>query len=237
MYKLFEIIFLFQFSFIKSMINLNEIYPKHIINLNIIKIIHKTNNSEDKPLCVFGVLENKYGLKIEEEILKWLLADYNVYIVYQKYPGKLFEYPALRFAQWIIKKKNETFLLYLHSKGAAHPNRSENIQMIVRKLWKHEYSGDNKNKYINAILTNKTDVATMFSYRKKTTWFNGFFVSQRAFDLVGKIKIKKRIYYEMMFWKTKARVLGILDNKVKNSHAIARKYFRLFQLNNRKIDL
>ena len=237
MYKLFEIIFLFQFSFIKSMINLNEIYPKHIINLNIIKIIHKTNNSEDKPLCVFGVLENKYGLKIEEEILKWLLADYNVYIVYQKYPGKLFEYPALRFAQWIIKKKNETFLLYLHSKGAAHPNRSENIQMIVRKLWKHEYSGDNKNKYINAILTNKTDVATMFSYRKKTTWFNGFFVSQKAFDLIGKVKIKKRMYYERMFGKTKARVLGILNNKVRNSHAAARRFFRLFQKKNKNTDL
>ena len=117
MYKLFGIIFFFQFSFIKSMINLNEIYPKRIINLNIIKIIHKTNNSEDKPLCVFGVLENNYGLKIEEEILKWLLPDYNVYIVYQKYPGKLFEYPALRFAQWLIKKKMILFYYIFILKG------------------------------------------------------------------------------------------------------------------------
>ena len=207
------------------------------MSLNSIKIVHKTNNSEDKPLCIFGVLENNNGLKIEEEMLKWLIPEYNVYIVYQKKPGKFFEYPALRFAQWIIKKKNKTFLLYLHSKGASHPNRSKNIQMIVRKLWKHEYSGDNKNKYINAILTNKTDVATMFSYRRKKTWFNGFFVSQKAFDLIGKVKIKKRMYYEIMFGKTKARVLGILNNKVKNSHAAARKFFRLFQLNNKNTDL
>ena len=225
MYKLFIMIFLFINSFINSMLDLNEIYPKHVINLNIIKIIHKTNNSDNKPLCVFGVLENDNGLNIEKEMLKWLIPEYNVYIVYQKYPGKLFEYPALRFAQWIIKKKNETFLLYIHSKGASHPHRSKNIQIIVRNLWKHEYSGDNKNKYINAILANKTDVATMFSYRRKKTWFNGFFVSQRAFDLIGKVKIKKRMYYEIMFGKSKARVLGILSNKVKNSHAAAKKFF------------
>ena len=235
MYKLYIIIFLF--PFIKSIFNLNEIYPKNVINLNTIKIIHKTNNSEDKPLCVFGVLENNNGLKIEEEMLKWLIPEYNVYIVYQKYPGKLFEYPALRFTQWIIKKKNESFSLYLHSKGASHPNRSKNIQMIVRELWKHEFSGDNKKKYIDAILNNKTDVATLFSYKRKKTWFNGFFVSQRAFDLIGKVKIKKRMYYEIMFGKTKARVLGILNNKVKNSHAAARKFYRLFQLDKKKTDL
>ena len=39
---------------------------------------------------------------------EWLLPEYNVYTVYQKYPGKLFEYPALRFAQWLLKKKKTT---------------------------------------------------------------------------------------------------------------------------------
>jgi len=38
-------------------------------------------------------------LKIEKELLKWFTPEYNVYIVYQKNPGKLFEYPALKFAQ------------------------------------------------------------------------------------------------------------------------------------------
>lgn len=235
MYKLYLILFLF--PFIKSIFNLNEIYPKNVVNLNTIKIIHKTNNSEDKPLCVFGVLENNNGKKIEEEMLKWLIPEYNVYIVYQKDPGKLNEYPALRFTQWIIKKKNKIFSLYVHSKGAAHPHRSKNIQMIVRKLWKHEFSGKNKNKYINAILNNKTDVATMFSYGRKKTWFNGFFVSQRAFDIIGQVKIRKRMYYEIMFGKTKTRVLGILNNKVMNSHAVARKFYRKFKLDNKKSDL
>ena len=80
-------------------------FSLNIINLNTIKIIHKTKKSKYKPLCVFGVLENNNGLQIEKEMLKWLILNYNLYIVYQKNPGKLYEYPALRFAQWLIKKK------------------------------------------------------------------------------------------------------------------------------------
>ena len=231
------IIILFIFPFIQSTFNLNEIYPKKIINLNTIKIIHKTKKSEYKPLCVFGVLENNNGLQIEKEMLKWLIPNYNLYIVYQKNPGKLYEYPALRFAQWLIKKKNKNYLLYIHSKGASHPNRDKNIQIIVRKLQEYEFSGNNKNKYINSILTNKTDVATLFSYGRKKTWFNGFFISKRAFDIIGKIKKKKRMYYERMFVNTKTRVLGILNNKVINSHAFARKFYNKFKLGNKKSDL
>ena len=44
------IIILFIFPFIQSTFNLNEIYPKNIINLNTIKIIHKTKKSEYKSL-------------------------------------------------------------------------------------------------------------------------------------------------------------------------------------------
>ena len=60
---LYLIIILFIFPFIKSVFNLNEIYPKNIINLNTIKIIHK-KKSEYKPLCVFGVLENNNGVTV-----------------------------------------------------------------------------------------------------------------------------------------------------------------------------
>ena len=45
-------------------------------------------------------------------MLKWLIPNYNIYNVYQKYPGKLFEYPALNFTQYLIKKNksNSTFI-------------------------------------------------------------------------------------------------------------------------------
>jgi hypothetical protein len=168
------IIILFIFPFIQSTFNFNEIYPKNIINLNTIKIIHKTKKSEYKPLCVFGVLENNNGLQIEKEMLKWLIPNYNLYIVYQKNPGKLYEYPALRFAQWLIKKKNKNYLLYIHSKGASHPNRDKNIQIIVRKLWEHEFSGNNKNKYINSNYPIKQILQLYFLMEEKKHGSMGF---------------------------------------------------------------
>jgi hypothetical protein len=38
-------------------------------------------------------------------MLEWLLPEYDVYCVYQKYPGILYEYPAIRFAKYIINNK------------------------------------------------------------------------------------------------------------------------------------
>ena len=77
------IIILFIFPFIQLTFNLNEIYPKNIINLNTIKIIHKTKKSEYKPLCVFGVLENNNGLQIEKEMINGLFLTI-IYILYIK---------------------------------------------------------------------------------------------------------------------------------------------------------
>jgi len=227
------------FFFIKCEFNLFDIYPKNIAHSNIIKISHKTKYSSNKILCIFGVLENSYGKKIEEEMLKWLIPYYNIYIVYQKYPGKLFEYPALKFAQYIIKKKNQTFLLYVHSKGAFYPYR-DNIQKIVRELWKFEFSGNNIKKYITPIINNQTDVTTMFASKNKTTWFNGFYISYRAFDIIGNLdkKLNKSRYeFETLFHKTKARVLGILENNVYNAHPVARKYYEKIKSKNKIDDL
>ena len=93
--------------------DLLKIYPKEILINDTIKIIHQNNeNIKNKILCVFGVLENEKGLAIEKEMNKWLLPEYNVYTVYQKYPGKLFEYPALRFAQWLLEKKKKMIFYY-----------------------------------------------------------------------------------------------------------------------------
>jgi len=228
----------FYIYYINCEFNLYEIYPKKIVNLQTIKIIHKTINSSNKTLCVFGVLNNNMGKIIEEEMLKWLIPNYNVYIVYQKYPGKLYEYPALKFAQYLINKINQTLLLYVHSKGAFYPKR-RNIQKVVRLLWKYEFSGDNKKKYIFPILNNQTDVSTMFTGSFKTTWFNGFYVSQRALNIIRNLdrklkKRKKRHKYETLFRGTKVRVLGIIKNNVnKKVHFYARKYFKKIYSNNK----
>jgi hypothetical protein len=232
-------IYFYFFIFIYCEFNLFDIYPKNIVESNTITIIHKTKNSIDKILCVFGVLENNNGKKIEEEMLNWLIPNYNIYIVYQKYPGKLFEYPALKFAQYLIKKTNQTLLLYIHSKGAFYPNR-DNIQSVVRELWKYEFSGYNIKKYITPIINNQADVTTIFASRNQTTWFNGFYISDRAFNIIGNLDkklIKSRHIFETLFLGTKARVLGIIENNVEKPHPVARKYFEKIKLKNNFNDL
>ena len=191
--------------------NLSEIFPEEIYKTNSIRIVHKTkNNNNNKVLCVFGVLESDLGFKIEIEMLEWLIIDYDVYCVYQDYPGKYFEYPALRFAQWIIKKKNRDICLYIHTKGAINIHKSH----IIRNCWKNEYSGINKFKYINPIKNNITDVTSITSSKERILWFNGFFINKKAFETIGEIKfLNRRHYYEGLFMKYKQiRTLGILKN-------------------------
>ena len=83
---------------------------------NTIKIKHKSSiNMNNKISCIFGVLVNGNGLQIEKSMLDWLLPEYDVYCIYQKYPGILFEYPALRFAQWLslnFKKQINFFKIF-----------------------------------------------------------------------------------------------------------------------------
>lgn len=115
--------------------NFTNIYQYNYSTIKIKRYISKKTN----PLiCVFGVLVNDYGLKIEEEISQWLFEEYEVYKIYQKYPGILYEYPALRFAQWLTENKNISFLLYLHTKGATHTNLKDG-DLYIRKFWKKEF--------------------------------------------------------------------------------------------------
>jgi hypothetical protein len=88
----------------------------------------------------------------------------------------LFEYPALRFAQWISEQK-EVKVLYLHTKGAA--NQTE-LQKRVRTLWKHEFTG----KRLSLYLDDDADVVCPFLGQSKETWYNSMFISRTAFSKV-----------------------------------------------------
>ena len=199
--------------------DLLKIYPKEILINDTIKIIHQNNeNIKNKILCVFGVLENEKGLAIEKEMNKWLLPEYNVYTVYQKYPGKLFEYPALRFAQWLLEKKKDDFLLYIHTKGAFYSTKR---QKGIRECWKNEYTGKRKFEYIIPLKKKKADVTCILTGKKGGTWFNSFFISKKGFKILGKIKpMKNRYFFERMFEKhSEAKVIGILKSNVSTSRA------------------
>ena len=158
-------------SIIGDNFNLSLIYHDSLNNT--IKIKHLTKNTTNKIICIFGVLANLKGILIEKEMLDWLLPEYDIYCVYQKYPGKLYEYPYFRFAQWLLQTLNETILLYVHTKGAFN---SYQQQIDIRTLWMNEFRNPRNKIYIQPILKNKTDITVPFRIGPYT-WLNGMFIS------------------------------------------------------------
>lgn len=195
---------------------------KHIRNIKYLK---------DNIVCVFGILANEKGLEIANSMIKWLLPEYDIYCVYQKYPGKLFEFPALRFAQWLSLTFNINIILYLHTKGAFHYEHATQEQ--VRKLWKLEFTSPRKKIYIELLKKNITDISLPFRYGA-CTWFNGMFISNRAFNLINTIQYYKydRRIYESLFLNKNIRFRGILNDKIpsnrigfEHNRYINKKYF------------
>ena len=82
-------------------LNFKDIYPDVQDISDSVHIEHIECNAAGRQTCIFGILESKKGLAIRDEMLAWLKPEYNVWCVYQRLPGRLFEYPALRFAQWL----------------------------------------------------------------------------------------------------------------------------------------
>lgn len=198
-------------------------------NYTSIKIKKYFSNKKKQLICVFGILVNKLGLKIEKEMTNWLEKEYIIYKVYQKYPGTLYEYPALKFAQWLVENKNISFLLYLHSKGASRKNiilRSK----LIRNLWKNEFTKPRNQLYISQIVNNKTDVAVPLR-KGIVTWYNGMFISKRAFQFNNIIFNKNRYVYEYYFKNNYTRIKGIVSDNCLNTTA----YLILFDDKNKEI--
>ena len=79
-------------------LNFKEIYPDVQDISDSVHIEPVGCNAAGRQTCIFGILESKKGLAIRDEMLAWLKLEYDVWCVYQRLPGRLFEYPALRFA-------------------------------------------------------------------------------------------------------------------------------------------
>ena len=154
-------------------------------------------------------------------MLDWLFPEYDVYCVYQKYPGIMYEYPALRFAQWLSLNYNKKIILYVHTKGSYNFNE---LQNEVRFVWKHEFTKPQSYKYIQLIENNITDISLPFR-NNNCTWYNGMFISYRAFNAIEDIPYYKdilRYYYECLtFTKKKKnsyiiRFKGVLIDKIES---------------------
>ena len=171
-----------------------------------------------RPICVFGVLLTEEGKKIKAEMLEWLEPIYEVHLIEQEPPGKLFEYPAIKEAIELSIERNLP-VLYIHTKGAANPVPSwaermmnekfdipksaklEDCQKTIRNLWKNEFTGDRLTKYLDRLNTEKATVCCPYTGIQKWTWFNAWMINPTAAKLFSnRLRFSDyRWYYERIF--------------------------------------
>ena len=126
-------------------------------------------------------------------------------------PGKLFEYPALRFAQWLCCENKCEDVLYVHTKGAGRPS---DVQKKIRKMWEMQFTEVQGEKY--RVMLGEFDVICPLSGRYGETWFNGMLISKRAFENIGTIRPEKdRYVYQRLFLGQKVR--GMLRESIEAS--------------------
>lgn len=176
-------------------------------------IINKHFSEHTKIYCVLGVLLSDEGISIKNEMLEWLIPEYDVITVEQKLPGELYEYPAIKYAVNLSKETNE-ICLYLHTKGAAHKNTS---QQYVRKMWKDEFI-NHINEYLHIVKTNIPTIACPFTGIQKITWLNGMIFNSSAAKIIEIPLPKKRCYYEQLCRKT------VSEHNYNNINVVGRIY-------------
>lgn len=161
-----------------------------------IELIRKTGTPI---MCVFGCLMSEAGKSIKDEMLTWITNKYDCICINQEYPGRLYEWPALAFAQEYATMYN-TPVLYLHTKGAFN---SSNVykQAKCRQLWKEEFN-DHYVFYHKAICSRKNVIAGPFIADPCDghTWLNGFIASPSVWSQVDlSYPSENRYVYEYLF--------------------------------------
>ena len=84
--------------------------------------------------------------------------------------------------------------------------------MYIRKFWKKEFTKPRNFIYISEILHNNYDIATPLT-NGKMTWYNGMYISKRAFKLNNIIPYKYRFIYEYYFSNNNTKIKGIVAEK------------------------
>lgn len=178
-------------------------------------VINKYFKKHTKTYCVFGCLLSDEGIKIKDEMLSWLIPNYDVISVEQELPGKLYEYPAIKYLVDLSKNTNE-LVLYVHTKGAANKGI---IQEKIRKMWNYEFV-DKKEYYINKFNNHINDAIILcpFTGEDKNTWFNGFYMTPTAAKKTQNLSSNnKRHYWEAMYKDNdKIKIIGRVFNNISN---------------------
>lgn len=162
-------------------------------------------------ICVLGCLLTDAGKAIKSEMITQLRKKYSIIAVNQEPPGKLFEYPAISFAQ-MVSITYKVPVLYIHTKGAAH---AQNVytQSACRKMWYDEFI-NHYDYYYDYIKQHDDHVVCPFTGGTKYTWINGFIAGTGAWSALNLRCTSDRYYYEYVFRDTKVVLHGRLMNNV-----------------------
>lgn len=180
---------------------------------------------EEKPICVFGILNTPIGLKIKDEMIGWLTDNYSVVELYHN--GMYYEYPPIKLAQKLCIELDVPYTLYVHTKGAFN---NTILQAPVRDIWKREFSTDKKFTYINSVNTEEPTVVTPYTSAKGHTWYNGFFCNKAAWLQRNIKKESNRYQFECIFFERgNIKLIGVLRENIDAPEAVkaVRKYMCL----------
>lgn len=147
-------------------------------------------------LAVMGVLKTEKGMIIKDRISNYLKLRFDILYIEQDPPGKLFEYPAIKYALKMAIEMNEP-VLYIHTKGAADPHHTW-YQTPVKKLWEYEFGTKKVEESYKRVCCDEPLVICPIAGTANQTWWNGMIINPAAAKLIMKTfhYDKNRFYYE-----------------------------------------
>lgn len=163
------------------------------------------------PFCVFGIAETEAGIAIEKEMREWLEPNYHLIEIW--HDGSLFEQPALRYMQDLVKRTGKP-CLYIHSKGAF---RRPELSADIRQMWKHEFT-TRRDLYFALVDRPYGVVSCPTTGNDKTTWYNGFVANALAMSEIPLIEPNANRYvFERLFIGKTPQVIGLMRNDLHRS--------------------
>lgn len=133
-------------------------------------------------LSVMGVLKTAKGLIIKERLTKYLKPRFDILYIEQEPPGKLYEYPAIKYALKLAIEMDEP-VLYIHTKGASDPHHMW-YQTPVKKLWEQEFGTKKVEDSYKKVCCAEPTIICPIAGTHNETWWNGMIINPSAAKLI-----------------------------------------------------
>lgn len=162
--------------------------------------------TNDKPICVLGILNTQRGVQIATSMEEWLCPIYQVYEVL--HDGSQFELPALLRAKELALETKRP-VLYIHTRGAVNEYWTT---PKTHTMWRHEFGAQWRKYQMIAAQYYPTVVAPMVD--NKRTRYNGFVANASAWERIDLHPVEDRHVYEDLWSEDElTSVIGTLIHK------------------------